>query len=66
MAAVEEIPADVRAALEAEPQALTSFDALPPSHRSEYLRWISEAKKPVTRARRIAGMIERLTAKPST
>ncbi len=29
------------------------FDAMPPSHRREYTRWISEAKKEDTRRSRI-------------
>ena len=34
--------------------------ALPPSHRAEYLKWITEAKKSATRDKRIADMIDRL------
>lgn len=33
------------------------------SHQREYLKWIGEAKKPETRAKRIAGAVERITAK---
>ena len=29
------------------------FEALAPSHRKEYVRWITEAKKPETRAKRV-------------
>jgi uncharacterized protein YdeI (YjbR/CyaY-like superfamily) len=53
---------DVLKALAAHPAARARYDALPPSHKAEYLTWIDEAKRPSTRARRIAGMIERLIA----
>jgi uncharacterized protein YdeI (YjbR/CyaY-like superfamily) len=51
---------DVLDALRASPEAEAAFNALPPSHRAEYLTWIDESKKPETRARRILGMITRL------
>ncbi|MFZ5636869.1 MAG: YdeI/OmpD-associated family protein [Pseudomonadota bacterium] len=49
-----EMPADFAAALRAVPKALATFEAFAPSHRREYLEWIVEAKRPDTRARRIA------------
>lgn len=53
------VPDDLRTAL--EQAGLTArFDALSFSHRREYVTWISEAKKPDTRARRISQTIERL------
>jgi uncharacterized protein YdeI (YjbR/CyaY-like superfamily) len=55
-----EEPVDVAEALQAAPAAAARFAALPPSHRREYLNWIAEAKKPQTRARRVAQMVERL------
>lgn len=55
------IPAELAAALEAHPGAKARFAAMPPSHRREYERWISEAKKPETRARRAAEAIARIT-----
>jgi uncharacterized protein YdeI (YjbR/CyaY-like superfamily) len=57
-----EVPDDLRAALSGHPAAQARFDALPPSHRREYLEWITEAKKPETRARRIAKMLGELEA----
>jgi uncharacterized protein YdeI (YjbR/CyaY-like superfamily) len=53
---------DVIEALRANPAALSTFEGLAPSHKAEYLKWIDEAKRDETRARRIAGMIERLTS----
>jgi len=54
---------DVATALSSTPDAACAFSALPPSHRAEYLTWIAEAKKPDTRARRIARMLARLSDK---
>jgi uncharacterized protein YdeI (YjbR/CyaY-like superfamily) len=56
------VPADIMAGLDANSDAASHFAALPPSHKAAYLTWIAEAKKPDTRARRIAGMIDRLRA----
>jgi uncharacterized protein YdeI (YjbR/CyaY-like superfamily) len=55
-----ELPADIKKALSADAAAGQAFARLAPSHVREYLRWIGEAKKDVTRDRRITGMIERL------
>ncbi|HWA18726.1 MAG TPA: YdeI/OmpD-associated family protein [Devosia sp.] len=51
---------DIGEALRLNPAALSRFETLPPSHKAEYLKWIDEAKRAETRARRIAGMIDRL------
>ncbi|HEX9165937.1 MAG TPA: YdeI/OmpD-associated family protein [Gemmatimonadales bacterium] len=48
------VPRDLTAALGRSPRARAVFARLPPSHRREYLEWITEAKRPETRARRIA------------
>jgi uncharacterized protein YdeI (YjbR/CyaY-like superfamily) len=48
------VPDDLRAALRAQPPAEQSFEAAAPSYRRNVLRWIAAAKKPETRARRIA------------
>ena len=53
-------PSELAAALAADPTARAAYDALPPSHRAEYDRWIEEAVKPDTRARRAARAAERL------
>jgi uncharacterized protein YdeI (YjbR/CyaY-like superfamily) len=62
----EDIAADIASALKTNHKASTCFAALPPSHRQEYLRWIDEAKKPLTRADRIARMLERLSVPQKT
>jgi uncharacterized protein YdeI (YjbR/CyaY-like superfamily) len=48
-----EVPEDFSVALAATPAAAQVFDGLAPSHRYEYLEWITEAKRPETRAKRI-------------
>lgn len=50
------VPDDLAEAL-AEAGATEAFEALAPSHRKEYVRWVTEAKKPETRARRVADAV---------
>jgi hypothetical protein len=52
------IPGDLAAAFKKSKKAQTGFDALSPSHKREYLEWITEAKGAETRARRLAQAIE--------
>ena len=49
-----EVPADLAAAFDAYPDARANFDAFPPSARHAILGWIATAKRPETRARRVA------------
>jgi len=58
---VEEPPA-LAAALDADPEARRAFDALAHTHRKEYARWISEAKREETRERRVAQAVEMIRA----
>lgn len=58
----EDVPFDVTSALAASRAAEAVFVQLPHSHREQYLLWVTETKRPETRARRIAGMIDRLKA----
>ncbi len=48
------LPADLKKALAAAPRAKAFFDGLSPSCRKEYAGYVEEAKRPETRARRIA------------
>jgi uncharacterized protein YdeI (YjbR/CyaY-like superfamily) len=48
-----EIPPDLAAALAANPTAQHYFDAFPRSVKRAILEWISNAKKPETRAKRV-------------
>ena len=52
------MPDDFAAALAANPKAKAALDAFAPSHRREYLEWITEAKREETRAKRIAQATE--------
>jgi uncharacterized protein YdeI (YjbR/CyaY-like superfamily) len=54
------VPKFIRSALAAHPLAQRSFAALAPTYRRDYLRWITEAKKPETRERRLKEAIRRL------
>ncbi len=56
-----DLPAEIQSALDANEKARTRFESLPPSHRTEYLNHINEAKKPETRVRRIEAMLARLS-----
>jgi uncharacterized protein YdeI (YjbR/CyaY-like superfamily) len=55
-----ELPEDVKRALQAHPAAQAKWEAMPPSHVREYLRWVNEAKKAETRRGRIETMIRKL------
>lgn len=56
-----EVPADLAKALKAG-RVDKPFAALAYSHRKEYVRWITEAKKQETRDRRIAQAVEMVRA----
>lgn len=57
----DDLAADVRAALEAEPAAGAFFDGLAQFYRRAFLRWIDATKRrPEERERRIAEMIDLL------
>src|SRR5262245_49907234 len=47
------VPADLRAALRGNPKAAATFAGFSPTHRRDYVEWISEAKRDATRARRL-------------
>ena len=51
-------PADLMAAVKKNPRALAAFQAFSPSHKREYVEWITEAKGADTRARRVAQALE--------
>ncbi len=58
---VIELPDDLRAALEADPRILAAFEALTPSRRKEQVRGVVEAKRPETRAKRVAAVVTQLS-----
>jgi hypothetical protein len=56
------VPDDLAAALDADPAAKAAFEKLSYSHKSRHVLAVEGAKKPETRARRIASTIEKLTS----
>ena len=54
------MPPEFEAALAKSKVAHATFEALPPSCRREYLEWITTAKRPETREKRIAGAVDML------
>ena len=47
-----------RSALQANAAALATFEQFSPSHKREYVDWITEAKTEATRTRRLEQAIE--------
>ena len=52
------VPDDLARALGKNAKAHATWDAFPPSHRREYLEWITEAKTAPTREKRLATTLE--------
>jgi hypothetical protein len=59
---VVEVPADLAAALDAEPAARAAFDALNYSNQRRHTLSVEGAKTDATRARRVAKVVETLRA----
>lgn len=57
---VVEIPPDLLAALEGDPEAMNSFGKLSYTHQKEYVRWVEEAKREQTRLNRVNKTIDLL------
>ncbi|MBP1988812.1 YdeI/OmpD-associated family protein [Paenibacillus eucommiae] len=55
-----EVPDDLRHALHEVPEIEAFFDGLAYSHRKEYVRWITEAKREETRRSRIEKALDKL------
>ena len=56
------VPAPLAAALKANPAANVQFTKFSPSHRREYIEWITEAKRDETKQKRIGTAVEWLAA----
>ena len=52
------MPADLAAALKGNAKARATFDGFRPSHKREYLEWITEAKTDETRRKRLVTAVE--------
>jgi hypothetical protein len=59
---VSAMAADIAAALDGEPRARRFFEGLPTFYRKNFMRWIEQAKRPDTRAQRIAETVATLKA----
>jgi hypothetical protein len=59
---VDSMASDIAAALRAQPDARRFFESLATFYRNGYVRWIEEAKRPETRARRIDEAVAALKA----
>jgi hypothetical protein len=59
---VDRLGSDFAAALDAEPEARRFFESLPTFYRKNFVRWVDEAKRPETRAKRIAETVGLLKA----
>jgi uncharacterized protein YdeI (YjbR/CyaY-like superfamily) len=55
------VPDYFLAALKKNKKALAAFEEFSPSHRNEYVEWITEAKQQATREKRISSAIELMT-----
>jgi hypothetical protein len=55
-----QVPAELAEALARDDIARASFEAMSFTHRKEWARWVEEAKKPETRASRLAKTVESL------
>jgi hypothetical protein len=53
-----EVPQYIHAALRKNSKARSAFEAFSPSHRREYVEWITDAKSDVTRERRLETALE--------
>jgi uncharacterized protein YdeI (YjbR/CyaY-like superfamily) len=56
--AVARVPADLVGALQKNKKAKAAFDAFSPSHKREYVEWITEARRAETRQKRIQAAIK--------
>jgi len=52
------VPPDLKKALAANTPARTTFERFPPSHQRDYIEWITEAKQPATREKRLSTTLE--------
>ena len=55
------VPDNFLAALKKNKKALAAFENFSPSHKREYVKWITEAKREETRTRRMRIAVEQIT-----
>jgi uncharacterized protein YdeI (YjbR/CyaY-like superfamily) len=56
--AAARLPTDLAGALQKNKKARTAFDAFSPSHKREYVAWITEAKRDETRLKRVQTAVQ--------
>lgn len=56
----DELPDELRDALETHPDVAETFHSLAPTYQKQYIVWIASAKRPETRQRRTTEAIEKL------
>jgi uncharacterized protein YdeI (YjbR/CyaY-like superfamily) len=56
------VPDDLARSLRTHQGAKAAFEAMSYTHRKEYVQWIEGAKRPETRAKRVAQAVDRLTS----
>jgi uncharacterized protein YdeI (YjbR/CyaY-like superfamily) len=59
---VSNVPADLKRALQADKTAQQNFEKLAPSHKRQYIYWITEAKRDETRQKRIRETVRMVKA----
>ncbi|HEY4330792.1 MAG TPA: YdeI/OmpD-associated family protein [Phycisphaerae bacterium] len=57
-----DVPPELAKTILHDMAAKTAFEAMPPSHRAEYAKWVGEAKKPQTREKRAAKALDMMRA----
>ena len=57
---VATVPAELKRAFKSDKEAKSAFEKLSYTHQKEYVKWIEEAKKAETRARRVEQTIQLL------
>ena len=60
---VATVPAELKRVFKSDKEAKSAFEKLSCSHQKEYVKWIEEAKKAETRARRVEQAIQLLKEK---
>jgi Bacteriocin-protection, YdeI or OmpD-Associated/Domain of unknown function (DUF1905) len=55
-----DVPPELAAVLQRDPEAARAFEKLSYTHRKEYARWIAEAKRAETKQRRVANAVRML------
>ena len=57
---IVEVPTDIAKVLKKNPAANSAFEKMSFSHKKEYVKWITDAKKPETREKRLNSLGEKI------